>query len=76
MKKLEKVKSISVLVGSDSVSTLTLSITYMQSDRRHDIVLDIAQMIFRIKRAGIEVKFIWIPTYRCTIKSEIRKEMS
>ncbi len=54
--KLE-VKLKKVFVDSDSSSALT-SIKYMQSATRHDIVLDIAQTVFRIKRSGIEIKFM------------------
>ena len=45
---IEEVKPIKVLMGYYSSSALT-SIKYMQLDTRHDIVLDIAQTIFRIK---------------------------
>ena len=59
---IEEVKPIKDLIGSDSTGALA-SIKYMQSDTRQDIVLDIAQIIFRIKTAGIEIKRTWIPAH-------------
>lgn len=31
----------------------------MQSDMKHDIVLDIAQILSKMLRVGDEIKFIW-----------------
>ena len=44
------------------ISTLT-SIKHMQSDTRQDIICNIAQTLFRIKRTGIEIIFMWIPAH-------------
>lgn len=35
----------------------------MQSEARQKIVLEICQLIPRINKAGIIVKFIWIPAH-------------
>lgn len=35
----------------------------MQLDARQDIMLEIAQTVYRIKRVGVIVKFIWIPAH-------------
>jgi len=35
----------------------------MQSNARQDIVMYIVQAIFRMKRAGVEVKFMSIPAH-------------
>lgn len=55
-------KPSKVLIGSDSSSALT-SFKSMQSKARQDVLLEIAQAVFRIERAGILVKFIWIPAH-------------
>lgn len=47
---------------SDSNSALT-SIKYMQSETRQDILSDIVQTIFKIMRAGTEIRFMGIPAH-------------
>jgi len=35
----------------------------MKSEARQDILLEIAQAVYRINRVGVVVKFIWIPAH-------------
>lgn len=59
---VENSKTRKVLIGSDSSSALN-SFKNMQLDVRQDIMLEIAQTVYRIKRVGVIVKFIWIPAH-------------
>lgn len=59
---VENSKPIKVLIGSDSSSALT-SFKNMQSEARQDIMLEIAQTVYRINKIGVIVKFIWIPAH-------------
>lgn len=59
---VENSKTRKVLIGSDSSSALN-SFKNMQLDARQDIMLEIAQTVYRIKRVGVIVKFIWIPAH-------------
>ncbi len=67
---IEEVKSSKVLIGSDSSSALT-SIESMQSHTTQDRVPDIAHTISRIKKAGIEMKFMWIPAHIGVDRNEL-----
>ncbi|XP_049904182.1 uncharacterized protein LOC126392679 [Epinephelus moara] len=59
---VHEVRPGKVLIASDSSSAL-VSIKHVQSDIRQDIIFEIAHILQGIKRAGVEIKFIWVPAH-------------
>ncbi|XP_023190356.1 uncharacterized protein LOC111608710 [Xiphophorus maculatus] len=58
------------VICSDSSSAL-MSIQGMKSEVRQDIIEDIVQVIFRIKKNGSQIKLIWIPAHIGVVGNEL-----
>lgn len=51
-----------VVIASDSSSAIS-SIKLGHSESRQDIVIEILQILYRIKQAGINMRLIWVPAH-------------
>lgn len=59
---IQYIRPSKILIASDSSGAL-VSIKHYQSEARQDIIREIAHMLQRIKREGVEAKLIWVPAH-------------